>query len=117
MTDEAFPWISDASADDGLTRSAFDTQFPRPWTVEHRFESFAVFDANHRPLAHFYFQKGPNRLYRSNYLGREDAWHLATSFAKFGDSVGAAANRPRRNVEAQLPAAFAGSKPVSGHAN
>lgn len=106
MTDEAFPSITDASADDASPRSALEARFPRPWTVEHRFESFAVFDAHHRPLAYFYFQIELNRLYPPNYLGREEARHLATSFANFGDSGSWAGSQPKRIIEAQFPPAL-----------
>lgn len=102
MTDEAFPWIAGASVDNALTHPALETQFPRPWTVEHRFQSFAVFDANHRPLGFFYFHNGSDRLYPPNCLSREDAWHLATSFAKFGDTAGSAGGQTKRGAEAQF---------------
>lgn len=85
MTDEAFPWVAGASAgEDVLPHSAFETRFPRPWTVEHGFESFAVLDANYRPLGYFHFHNGSNRFYPPECLSREEAFQLATGFAKLG---------------------------------
>lgn len=87
MTDEAFPWFSHAGAAEASACSVLETRFSKPWTVEHRFESFAVFDANHRPLGYFYFWNEPSHPFGQNCLSCEEAWQLANYFAKLACSL------------------------------
>jgi hypothetical protein len=84
MTDEAFPWISDVSADSSSERPVPEDRFFPPWTIETRRESFVIRDAKCRPLGYVYFVE-PHQQCSATLLTRDEAWRIAAYIAKLPD--------------------------------
>jgi hypothetical protein len=64
-------------------------RFPPPWSVEKLDSCFVVEDANRQALAYMYFEKEPqSRFRRSELLTRDEAQHIAATFARLPELLG-----------------------------
>ena len=60
-------------------------RFPPPWSIEERTESFIVKDTTGQTLAYVYFEDEPQRAMSMRRISRDEARHIAVSFAKLPD--------------------------------
>jgi hypothetical protein len=64
-----------------------ESRFPPPWWIDDQRGCLVVRDDNGRALGYFYFESDPNSRVDTEGLRKEEAWRLATSFAKLPELV------------------------------
>lgn len=61
-----------------------DRTFPKPWTIVDHGESFGIKDATGFPIAYVYFEDNSARAFQTNRMNKDQAWKIASAFAKIG---------------------------------